>query len=405
MTINFKPTKLSGSVSAVPASSESHIKLICAAFSIGRVRNVPFTEDVCATLDALKSLGFVFDTVGDNVIFRTYHPNRMPIINCGSSVKTLIYFMCLACACIGNVVATFDGSDKLPKAAIEAFLKVLGAHGITSDYNGSLPFAIKGSLNSGEFTLDTEYAEDFVTGLLIALSRNNTDSFINVVGGDYPKSGILLAADILKEAKVLTASNEDVYIIRGGQSYKLFETTIGGDFALASNFVVANAMNSNVRVSGLDAMSAQPEKTVFEIIRRVQSSGCRGFDLNCLEIPNLVPILAVYACSLNGTTCLCNAKSRSSNSYVDTELVCDMINSVGGKATALSDRIVIDGVKNLTGGTIDCRSDYRIALASAILSTICTDDVTVLNVECVAKPYASFFDDFRRVGGNVTIIN
>lgn len=404
MTINFKPTKLSGSVCAVPASSEAHIKLICAAFSIGRVANVPFTEDVCATLDALKALGFTFDTVGDKIIFRTYHPNRNPIINCCCSVKTLIYFMCIVCACTSRVKATFDACN-IPKCIVDAVLKVLSAHGITSDYNGSFPFTISGSLNSGEYTLGTEYAEDIVTGLLIALSRNNTDSFINVIGGNYPKAGILLAADILKEAKILTASNDDVYIIRGGQSYKLIETTIGGDFALASNFVVANAMNSNVRVSGLDAMSAQPEKGIFEIIRKVQSTGCKGFDLDCLEISNLVPILAVYACSLHGTTCLCNAKGRLSNEFVDAELVCNMINSVGGKATALSDRIVIDGVKNLKGGTVDCKCDYRIALAAAILSTICTDDVTVLNVECVAKPYATFFDDFRRVGGNVTIIN
>lgn len=405
MNICIKPSKLSGSISAVPSSSEAHLKLICAAFSIGKVRNVPFTEEVCATLDALKELGSGFDTVGDSVIFRTYHPNRNLVINCGTSLTTLLYFMCIVCACASNVVATFNGSDRLPMDAVEALLDVLNAHGIRSDYQGKFPFTIQGSLYSGEYTVSSKYADVLVPGLLIALNRNSTDSMVNVVGGEYPKSGILLAADILKEAKILTASADDVYIIRGGQRYKLFETSIGGDFVLASNFVVANAMNSNVRVSGLDAMSAQPARAVFEILRKVQSSGCKGFDLDCMEIADLVPILAVYACSLQGTSCLRNTGARSCDDLAYAEIVCEMINSVGGKATALSDRIVIDGVKTLSGGTVDCRFNTEIALAAAILSTICTSDVIIRNTECIAKSYASFLDDFRRVGGNASIVH
>lgn len=76
-----------------------------------------------------------------------------------------------------------------------------------------------------------------------------------------------------------------------------------------------------------------------------------------------------------------------------------MINAVGGKATAFTNSIQIEGVKKLKGGTVDSHSDYRVAMAAAILSTMCQDAVIIKNIECVARKYPTFFDDFRRVGG------
>ncbi len=403
MDISLRPAKLSGSIAAFPSQAEAHRKLICAAFSSGTVSNVPFTEDVCCTLNALKTLGSEFELVSDKVVFLNFRPNSNQLFDCGESIKTLIYFICICCACRDNVCATFTGSERLSLDVVKILLDILSVHGITSDFNGKFPFTVSGMLGSGEFSVPHEYADDIVSALLIALNRNKTDSFIAVTGGDYPKSGIELTMDVLREAKVMTAYADNIYIVRGGQGYKLIDTYIGGDFALASNFVVANFMNSNVRVSGLDAMSAQPEKVIFDILRRIQASGNKSFDLDCIEFSNLVPILAVYACSLKETSYLRNIKGKPYDKAVNSEYICEMINSVGGKARAFSDRIEIDGSLTLTGGVIDCHFEHRIAYAATILSTLCTDSVTIKNAECIAKPYASFFDDFRRVGGNAVI--
>lgn len=401
MEVMIRPTKLSGTIHAIPSNDEAHIKLICAAFSCGTVRNVIFTEDVCATLDNLKQLGAAFDVVSDKVIFRSFHPNPRPVFNCGESFKTMIYFMCICATSTADMVATFNCSNSMPIEAVSKTAEILRSHGVKSDFNGVYPFTLRGRLGSGEFSLPFGCPVETAVGLLLALNRNCTDSFI-AFSGDDP-TAIELAVDILKESKILTASADNIYIIRGGQEYKLFDTTVGGNFALAANYIVANFMNSNVRVSGLDAMSMQPEKAIFEILRNVQASGCQAFELDCRKILRLVPILAAYACTLKGTTRLKNVKGGSYDDFVDPELICNAINSLGGKAKCFTDYIEITGAKSLAGGTADAKLQHRLVYALAILSTHCVDTVTIKNIECIAKPYASFFQDFRRVGGNATV--
>ena len=53
--------------------------------------------------------------------------------------------------------------------------------------------------------------------------------------------------------------------------------------------------------------------------------------------------------------------------------------------------------------------DHRIAMTLAIASTRCKEDITLIDYDCVAKSYPSFFEDFKMLGGianewNVEII-
>ncbi len=403
MDIRIIPRKLLGTVTAVPSRFEAHRKLICAALSSEKgitstVRNVSFSDDVCTTLDALKAVGANFEIVGNNVIFYSLTPIGEVNIDCRESHETLMLMLPLVCF-FQKMKATFYGSETLLDVRFNDLVKLLIEKGIEFEYHedeGKMPFTVKGDYPSGE-----NYADNYsyIIGILLALPHNKTDSMIIVSSKDSSRAGAALTAEVLKEAKIPTAFANGVYIIRGGQRYSLADTEIGGDFSLAANFVVANAISSNIRVTGLDAMSAQHEKVIFEIIRNVQSSDCKGFDVDAKDVLTLVPILAVYACSLHGVSRISGIKTDYSDCSGYISQICEMINAVGGKATALTNTIVVEGVKKLKGGMVDSHSDYRIAMAAAILSTMCQDAVTIKNVECVARKYPTFFDDFRRVGG------
>ena len=54
----------------------------------------------------------------------------------------------------------------------------------------------------------------------------------------------------------------------------------------------------------------------------------------------------------------------------------------------------------LTGGTVDSCNDHRIAMSAAIAATVCTGSVTILGAQCVSKSYPSFWEEYRRLGGN-----
>lgn len=399
MDIRITPRKLSGTVKAPPSCMEGQRKLICAALSAERtpskVRNVSFSEDVCATLDALKALGASYEIVGDSVVFYDFKPAGEITIHCRESKPTLMFMLPLVC-CLHEVTATFTGGEMLLDESLDDLINLLKDRGIKCDYNGKMPFTVHGPIPSGEFYA-TSYTN--ISGLFIGLSHNYTDSMIFVANKDSCRTYTDMTMQVLRDAKILTAFANGVYIVRGGQSYLLSDTEIGGDFQLASNFVVANAISSNIRVTGLDAMSPQPEREVFEIVRKSQASNCKAFTLNAKDLISLVPILSVYACSLNGISRINGIKADFYDCKPLIDATCAMINAVGGKARAFTDSIEIEGVKKLNGGIVDSSNDYRIVLAAAILSTMCQNPVTIKHIECITRHYPTFFDDFRRLGG------
>ena len=76
-----------------------------------------------------------------------------------------------------------------------------------------------------------------------------------------------------------------------------------------------------------------------------------------------------------------------------------MIVALGGKAEASENSLTVFPA-NLTGGTVDSCNDHRIAMAAAIASTVCKEQVRILGAECVKKSYPKFWEDFSLLGGN-----
>ena len=81
-----------------------------------------------------------------------------------------------------------------------------------------------------------------------------------------------------------------------------------------------------------------------------------------------------------------------------------MIRSLGGDVTETEDGIIIRGKPFLTGGETDSFNDHRIAMAAAVASLRCKDDVIIRNAQAVGKSYPSFFDDFNKLGGKSYVV-
>ncbi len=399
MDIRITPRKLSGTVKAPPSCSEAHRKLICAALSAERtpskVRNVSFSEDVCATLDALKAVGSSYEIIDNSVVFYDFKPSGEVVIDCRESKPTLMFMLPLVC-CLYSVTATFTGGEMLLDESLDDLINLLKDKGVQCDYKGKMPFTVQGPIPSGEY-YPNSYSN--ISGLLIALCHNYSDSMVVIKNKDSSHSYPDMTVEVIREAKILTAFANGIYIIRGSQNFALSDTDVGGDFELASNFVVANAISSNIRIVGLDAMSPQSERSIFEIIRNTQSNNCKAFNIDISNYLSLLPILAVYACSLSGTSRISGIKADFIDCTSFIKATCDMINSLGGNARAFTDHIEIEGTKRLRGGVVDSCNDYRIVLAAAILSTMCQEPVVIRHFECIARHYPTFFDDFRRLGG------
>ena len=73
--------------------------------------------------------------------------------------------------------------------------------------------------------------------------------------------------------------------------------------------------------------------------------------------------------------------------------------------TAGDDGFIIKGKKKLAGGTVNSYNDHRIAMSSCIASLICENEVIIKNAEAVSKSYPEFYEDMKKLGFNIEIVN
>ena len=120
--------------------------------------------------------------------------------------------------------------------------------------------------------------------------------------------------------------------------------------------------------------------------------------ISAADIPDLVPILSVVAACNHGAVFSDIRRLRMKESDRVASVIA-MLESLGGRAEADENTMTVSPAR-LTGGTVDSCNDHRIAMSAAIAATVCTDPVTIRGAQCVNKSYPSFWEEYRRLGGN-----
>ena len=96
MDITIHPTKLAGTVTAIPSKSQAHRMLICAAFADGPTELIcPDTNrDIEATADCLNALGakIIRTDVGYDITPISQIPTTA-VLNCCESGSTLRFLL------------------------------------------------------------------------------------------------------------------------------------------------------------------------------------------------------------------------------------------------------------------------------------------------------------------------
>jgi 3-phosphoshikimate 1-carboxyvinyltransferase len=77
---------------------------------------------------------------------------------------------------------------------------------------------------------------------------------------------------------------------------------------------------------------------------------------------------------------------------------------LGVSTQLLDDGLIIEGQQEFEGGVFDSFNDHRIVMALAIASIRCKKQVTIKHAEAVNKSYPRFFEDFKSIGGQFTIV-
>ncbi len=416
MKVVLSPTELNGTVYAPPSKSCMHRALICAAASDSKtvIKCESFSKDTEATMACLRALGADFKIDGEYITVSPIDKNIdcECILDCNESGSTLRFMIPFAAA-LGRS-CTFIGAERLGKRPLEPLLDALREHGITAEHgeDSFLPLKISGQLTGGVFTLPGDISSQFFTGILFALGIVGGGS-IRAIGKIESAPYIDITADIQRQFGINVIKEENGYTVEKGSYTSPDKFTVEGDWSNGAFWLVAGAIGGGITCLNLREDTLQGDCKIFDILKlmgadidwcqggvKVKKSQLHAVEVDCGDIPDIVPVLCVAASAAEGVTVFKNIGRLRAKESDRVQTTADMLCALGGKITFDENTITVTGTP-LKGGCTESFNDHRIAMSSAVASVIASGDVEINGAEAVAKSYPDFFEKFTMLGGKV----
>ncbi len=416
MTVKIIKSVQGGTVSAIASKSEAHRLLIGAALSTGASHIVcsETSDDINATVRCLNALGaqIVYQDGLFNVL-----PVKTPvkgeiILDCGESGSTLRFMLPVACAL--GAEAVFKMAGRLPTRPLSPLYEELISHGCALSPQGMSPLHASGHLRGGNFTIPGNISSQFISGLMFALPLLPDDSQIKIIGDIESEPYIDMTIAAVKKFGIVIKPGDHNYLIRGNQHYTAKQSvSVEGDWSNAAFWLCAGAIgDGGINVLNLNGASLQGDKSVLSILERfganivlsgdsvtVSRGKLVGIKIDAGDTPDLVPILAAVASIAEGKTTIYNAGRLRIKESDRLKTVTETLSILGADIIETPDGLIINGKTQLSGGTVHSHGDHRIAMMAAIVSTVCSEAVTIIGAEAVKKSYPGFFRDFAALGG------
>lgn len=400
MTVNIKPSKLKGKVTAPSSKSMGHRLLICAGLSEGKskIKNILFSEDILATVDCLKTMGADIETQGDTVTVVGTLPKKTVkgIFSCRESGSTLRFFIPISMLSEGE--SLFTGYGRLMERPMSVYENISKEKNISYSKTDE-GIKVGGGLSSGKFTMPGNISSQFVSGLLFALPLCEGDSEIELTGTVESKSYIDMTLEAMSLFGVTAFwKNETTLYIEGNQQYKSRDLTVEGDYSNAAFFDAFNLVGGDVTVGGLKENSLQGDKVYKEYFSLLRQ-GTPTLDIkNC---PDLAPILMTLAAANNGCKLINTARLKIKESDRGAVMAKEL-SKFGAYIKVSDNEIIVDKAKLYTPkDDLYCHNDHRVVMSLSVLASVYGGRIK--GAEAVKKSFPDFFSEVKALGMEVEI--
>ena len=422
-------------------SSKSYVHRLLIASSIyGGCRCIAtniLSKDMEATVSALGALGasIGIEREGSDHLLKIDAPlgaftKGKVTADCGESGSTARFLLPPAPFFADSV--TLTGSGRLPERPMGPLCDVLRAAGVTVS-DDHLPITVSGRMKAGAYEIPGNVSSQFISGLLFALPLSGARSSIKIKGELGSAAYIDMTAEVLRKSGVIISGDHKEYIIEPFSPLNSTESGSGliraeGDWSNAAYVMVLASLGSgrffdDFTVCGLNPESIQGDRAAAEIFRQfgvtvkympedaggsytIKGRPVNCVDIDCSQIPDLVPALAVMAAYSNG-------KSRFRNVERLRMKECDRIGAIEKMFSAVDVQVDITsdgkkedmtvtgkGAENPVSHVIEADSfnDHRIAMAASALAFIEKMPVVIKDAMSVNKSYPGFFDLVKGMG-------
>lgn len=416
MDIIIKPKSLGGTIEVISSKSLSHRYVIAAALSneSSTISNVLKSQDLIATKDALSVLGATFE--GDKV-----QPADLVLrhkeVNMHESGSTLRFMIPILMLQQQEVIV--KGMNRLVDRPLDVYdqlfkdKKVVFEH---LDENHQLPVLLKGKIKGGHYPLRGDISSQFISGLLFALPLTGKDSVIELTSPLESKGYVDLTLDVLKKFGIHILNVDQYIYIRGGQKYQAHDAVVEGDFSQSAFWFAAGVIGRQpLRLKHLNPQSLQGDKAIVDILKsmgahitykddcyEVLPSQTKGVKIDLSQVPDLGPMLMGVAALSEGVTTFVNFERLRIKESDRVEAMKDVLSRYGVDMHITDQVISIEGKKQLKGHIeIDTFNDHRIAMAASVLAIRADGDVVIKDSTCINKSYPIFYDDYKKLGGEI----
>lgn len=426
--------KLSGTVTVPGDKSISHRVGMLASISSGISRVYGFlnSADCLGLLKAMEVLGARNHLSRDGEIYihgtggRLLEPaGPVDLGNSGTAMRLLAGL--LAGYDVPVVLTGDESLQSRPMNRIAEPLRQMGAVMELSGERGTAPIRLTGGALQGiTYVMPVASAQVKSAVLLAALRAEGTTSVVEPAPTRDHTEQIFRALDLPVQVEEGRISMEGFG--PKGPPLKAREWHIPGDVSSAAFWCVAAAACRRASVT-LPFVGLNPRRTaVLDVLSRmgarvkvipakdskfvepcgeirVSGSRLKGTIIGGAEIPNLIdeiPILAVAGALAEGETVIKDAAELRVKESDRISSICTNLQKMGVELEEMEDGFRLCGpAKIRSTEPVDSYGDHRIAMAMAVLAMFSDAPLTIKRVQCIETSYPGFWDDLKRLGGNV----
>lgn len=396
MKISITPGKAKGNVLVPPSKSVSHRALICGAFSEkSSIKNIAYSEDIKATIGALKALGAKVEEKENEVIIGSLlkEPLREKIINCKESGSTLRFIVPIALLFKEEI--TLKGEGRLLKRPQNVFSELFEDKSVLFLQNED-EIKVKGKLESGKYYLKGNVSSQFISGLLFALPNIEGKSEIHLTTNLESAPYIDLTRAVLSDFGIETSYKDGVFSVEKGE-FLSREYEVEEDYSNAAVFFLLNAIGGNIEIKGLNEKSLQGDRVIASYLNSLKTFENKPLDLS--DCPDLAPILFAAAAVFGGGEFIGTKRLKLKESdrieTMKTELKKFGISLIENENSV----IIGKGELKVPMETLFGHNDHRIVMALSALATITGGEIE--GAEAVAKSFPDFFVKLKSLGINI----
>ena len=409
----IKADKLVGELSPPPSKSVLHRYIIASSLAkdISKIENISFSEDIIATIEAMKKLGAKIEQKDNYLLidgsdtFKNLNENIE--IDCNESGSTLRFLFPLSIVEENKVL--FKGRGKLFKRPMTPYFQNFEKYNIKHFYINENEILLEGKLKAGIYEIDGNISSQFITGLLFSLPLLDGKSKIIINGKLESSNYIDISLNCLSKfgIKIINNSYQE-FIIEGNQSYRAGNYRTEADYSQAAFFLVANAIGSNIKINDLSENSLQGDKKIIDYISEIDNWNSKDtLVLDGSETPDIIPILSLKAAVSGKKIEIVNVERLRIKESDRLKATVEELSKLNFDLIEKKDSILINSRENFEVNknekivSLSAHSDHRIAMMIAIAATCYDGEILLDNLDCVKKSYPNFWEVFLSLGGKI----